>query len=129
LVAYYFLGGAFGRLEGVFWFEPELPALTKEENLLILGGECNMWTEHAPPEVVVVFSFSCFFCSAQTNSLTFDVLWLQEIDSRVFPRILVFSQNMWQPGAKGSYLSFLDLVDKVCGDSKGKKQVKDFSHA
>jgi len=39
------------RLKHVFYYDPNPLCLQEEERKRILGGECNMWTEHAPPEV------------------------------------------------------------------------------
>ncbi len=52
----------------VFGFEVVPIGLTPLESTHVIGGECNMWTEHAPQELV---------------------------DSKVFPRLLAFSEMMW----------------------------------
>ncbi|MFO0385666.1 MAG: beta-N-acetylhexosaminidase, partial [Flavobacteriales bacterium] len=39
-------------LEKVYAFDPVPTTFTAEERALVRGGECNMWTEHAPQELV-----------------------------------------------------------------------------
>ncbi len=56
-------------MEEVYQFEPAPNDLKGEGR--ILGGECNMWTEHAPQEVV---------------------------ESKIFPRILAMAEVLWSPG-------------------------------
>ena len=56
-------------LEKVYSFNPIPKGLTNEEEDLIIGGECNMWTEHVPDE--------------------------KNLDSKVFPRILAMSEVLW----------------------------------
>jgi hexosaminidase len=51
---------------------------------LILGGECNMWSERAPQDLV---------------------------DSKVFPRVLAMSEVLWY-GGKKNYSAFYDRVQK-----------------
>lgn len=55
-------------LEKVYSFDPVPEELTEDEAEHILGGECNMWSERAPQELV---------------------------DSKVFPRILAMSEILW----------------------------------
>ncbi len=52
----------------VYAFDPIPEELTAEQAQFILGGECNMWSERAPRELV---------------------------DSKVFPRILAISEIFW----------------------------------
>lgn len=56
-------------LKKVYSFNPIPEGLTPKEAALIIGGECNMWTEHVPDE----------------NTL----------DSKVFPRLLAMSEVLW----------------------------------
>ncbi len=56
-------------LEKVYSFNPIPKGLTNAEEGLIIGGECNMWTEHVPDE--------------------------KTLDSKVFPRILAMSEVLW----------------------------------
>ncbi|MEL6821406.1 MAG: family 20 glycosylhydrolase, partial [Calditrichota bacterium] len=66
-------------LRKVYSFEPIPPDLSKEEATLIMGGECNMWTERAPQELV---------------------------DSKVFPRILAMSERLWSPETTRDFSQF-----------------------
>lgn len=77
----------------VFYFDPIPPGLSKDEEKRILGSECNMWTEHAPQELV---------------------------DSKVFPRILAMSEVLWTYSATREYNDFwkrmirhLERLDKM----------------
>jgi hexosaminidase len=57
-------------VERVYGFEPlpkKLPAAAKKR---ILGGECMMWTEHAPRD---------------------------RIESKLYPRIVAFAERLWSP--------------------------------
>lgn len=55
-------------LKKVYAFDVIPMGLSPVEATHIIGGECNMWTEHAPQELV---------------------------DGKVFPRILAFAEVMW----------------------------------
>jgi hexosaminidase len=71
-------------LEKVYQFDPVPSSLTKAEAQFIRGGECNMWTEHAPQELV---------------------------DSKVFPRLLAMSEVLWTyPGVR-DYAAFNKRVE------------------
>lgn len=72
-------------LEKVYSFEPVPEDLTVEEASLIMGGECNMWTERAPQHLV---------------------------DSKVFPRILAMSEVLWSDTTGRNYKEFNDRVQK-----------------
>lgn len=61
------------NLEKVYSFEPIPKGLTEKESKHIIGGECNMWSEHAPQE---------------------------SIDSKVFPRILAMAEVLWSKNNK-----------------------------
>ena len=54
-------------LEKVYSFEPVPEGLSQKEEQLIIGGECNMWTEHVPDE--------------------------KALDAKVFPRLLAMSER------------------------------------
>lgn len=71
------------NLEKVYSFDPIPEGLTDYQSTFILGGECNMWTERAPQELV---------------------------DSKVFPRILALSEILWRYPVKRDYPAFLDRV-------------------
>jgi hexosaminidase len=62
-------------LEKVYSFNPIPEGLNYEEEELIIGGECNIWTEHVPDE----------------NSL----------DSKVFPRLLAMAEVLWSGPVSG----------------------------
>tara|TARA_B100000780_G_scaffold147164_1_gene102829 strand:+ start:1219 stop:3390 length:2172 start_codon:yes stop_codon:yes gene_type:complete len=71
-------------LKKVYSFEPIPKGLTNEQSKYIIGGECNMWSEHAPQET---------------------------IDSKVFPRILAISEVLWSKKEK-NFNEFKKRVDK-----------------
>ncbi|HIG32578.1 MAG TPA: beta-N-acetylhexosaminidase [Flavobacteriales bacterium] len=71
-------------LKEVYHYEPIPAELTVEEAKHILGGECNMWSERAPQELV---------------------------DSKVFPRILAMSEVLWSSSEK-DYENFYARVQK-----------------
>lgn len=66
-------------LETVYSFDPVPAALKPSEAKHILGGECNMWTEHAPQALV---------------------------ESKVYPRILAMADVLWTPAAQRRYGDF-----------------------
>lgn len=57
-------------LKKVYSFEPVPEGLTAEQERHILGGEGNIWTEHAPQELV---------------------------DSRAYPRLTALAEVLWSP--------------------------------
>ncbi|MBK8979432.1 MAG: beta-N-acetylhexosaminidase [Planctomycetes bacterium] len=59
-------------LRTAYGFEPVPAGLTDAERRLVIGGECNMWTERAPQ----------------------DVVW-----QRIFPRALAIAERLWSRGA------------------------------
>lgn len=67
------------NLEKVYSFEPIPDGLPTDKYKYILGGECNMWTEYAPQEL---------------------------IDSKVFPRLCAISEVLWSPNEKRSFEEF-----------------------
>lgn len=72
------------NLEKVYSFEPIPQQLTQSESKFIIGGECNMWSERAPQEL---------------------------IDSKVFPRILAMSEVLWSEKEK-DYTEFSNRIEK-----------------
>ena len=60
----------FVSLEKAYQFEPTPPELTAEQAKHVLGVQGNMWTEHAPPELV---------------------------DRQVFPRLCALAEVGWSP--------------------------------
>ena len=71
-------------LKEVYHYEPIPAELTEDEAKHILGGECNMWSERAPQELV---------------------------DSKVFPRILAMTEVLWSSSEK-DYENFYARVQK-----------------
>jgi hexosaminidase len=72
-------------LQKVYEFDPIPKGLSKKEKKLVLGAECNMWSERAPQE---------------------------KIDSKVFPRILAMSELLWSNPKKKDFVDFKDRVSK-----------------
>ena len=70
-------------LEKVYSFNPIPGGLSEEEQRLILGGECNMWSERAPQE---------------------------KVDSKVFPRILAMSEVLWSQPTNRLFSEFKSRV-------------------
>lgn len=71
------------NLKKVYSFDPIPEGMTDYESTFILGGECNMWTERAPQELV---------------------------DSKLFPRILALSEVLWRYPVNRDYDKFLERV-------------------
>ncbi len=69
--------------EKIYHFNPIPDDCSPEESARILGGECNMWTEHVPDE--------------------------QTLDSKVFPRLIAASEAFWSE--KKDYSNFLKRLD------------------
>jgi len=72
-------------MEEVYNFDPIPASLTMVESRFIRGGECNMWTEHAPQETV---------------------------DSKVFPRILALAEVLWSYPEQRNYQEFSKRVEQ-----------------
>jgi hexosaminidase len=70
-------------LERVYTFEPEPEDL--EGTGRILGGECNMWSERAPQELV---------------------------DSKVFPRIVAMSEVLWSAKSQRDWKEFQQRMER-----------------
>jgi len=66
-------------LEKVYSFDPIPASLPTAQRSMIRGGECTMWTERAPQELV---------------------------DGKLFPRILAMSEVLWTYPAKRDYKAF-----------------------
>ena len=73
-------------LEKVYNFDPIPKELPEESMRYIIGGECNMWTEHVPNDSV--------------------------LDSKVFPRLLAMSEVLWSYPGERDYESFYKRVQK-----------------
>lgn len=70
-------------LEKVYSFDPVPIGLDPDLHQHILGGECNIWTERAPQEL---------------------------IDPKVFPRILAMAEVLWTDPGQRNYLAFRERV-------------------
>ncbi|HPD95044.1 MAG TPA: family 20 glycosylhydrolase [Tenuifilaceae bacterium] len=75
-------------LRKVYSFNPIPDGISAQQKKLILGGECNMWTEHAPQKTV---------------------------DSKLFPRMLALSEVLWSYPKVRSYDKFLERVRRHYG--------------
>jgi hexosaminidase len=71
-------------LKEVYGFDPVPAGLSAAGRLKIKGAECNMWTEHAPQELV---------------------------DSKVFPRLLAMSEVLWSYPSDRNYDEFSQRVN------------------
>lgn len=72
-------------LPEVYQFNPIPEELTLTESKFILGGECNLWSEHAPQELV---------------------------DQKVFPRLLGISEVLWRYPKERNYDTFFTEVER-----------------
>ncbi len=70
-------------IEKVYSFDPVPDSLEPEFRKHILGGECNMWTEHAPQELV---------------------------DSKVFPRLTAMAEVLWTYPSERDIQGFLSRL-------------------
>ena len=73
-------------LKKVYEFDPIPNDLDSVQQKLILGGECNLWSEHIPNE--------------------------DQLDKMAFPRLLAMSEVLWSYPKERKYISFLSRVDK-----------------
>ena len=73
-------------LEKVYHFDPVPDGLTIGERQLILGGECNMWTERVPDDSI--------------------------LDAKVFPRLLAMSEVLWSYPQNKDYNAFYERVQE-----------------
>ncbi|MEM7299080.1 MAG: family 20 glycosylhydrolase, partial [Bacteroidota bacterium] len=69
-------------MEKVYSFDPIPTGITEESASLVLGGECNMWSERAPQS---------------------------KVDAKVFPRILAMAEVLWS-GSDKNYEEFRERV-------------------
>lgn len=74
-------------LEKVYSFEPVPEGLSQQEEQLIIGGECNMWTERVPDE--------------------------KALDAKVFPRLLAMSERLWSPADRRDWTEFKSRVQRM----------------
>ncbi|MCB0479554.1 MAG: family 20 glycosylhydrolase, partial [Crocinitomicaceae bacterium] len=73
-------------LKKVYEFNPIPSELEEQFHKNILGGECNLWSEHIPDEA--------------------------NLDSKVFPRILAMSEVLWAAPEKRNYAEFYNRVQE-----------------
>lgn len=73
-------------MKKVYEFDPIPDGLTPKEQEMILGGECNMWTERVPDE--------------------------NNLDSKVFPRILAMTEVLWTYKGDRDFDEFVERVQK-----------------
>ncbi len=66
-------------LDSVYSFNPIPPGLTHSQKKLVLGTEASMWTERAPQD---------------------------DVDSKMFPRLLAISEDAWTDPQKKNYSDF-----------------------
>ena len=71
-------------LEKVYQFDPIPKELPEDKTQFIIGGECNIWTEHVPDEAT--------------------------LDAKVFPRLLGMSEVLWHYPESRDYLAFYNRV-------------------
>lgn len=67
-------------LAKIYSFNPIPEGITEENEHFIIGGECNMWTEHVPNDSV--------------------------LDQRVFPRMIGLSAVLWEGESRQSFDGF-----------------------
>jgi hexosaminidase len=72
-------------LPEVYQFRPIPEELNESERKFVLGGECNLWSEHAPQELV---------------------------DQKVFPRMLGMSEVLWRNSETRDYANFFQQVER-----------------
>ena len=73
-------------LEKVYNFNPLSNELDSTEQKLIIGGECNLWSERIPNE--------------------------EELDNKAFPRLLAMSEVLWIDSEMKNYSSFQNRVQE-----------------
>lgn len=83
--AYFDYGVKSTDLEEVYHFNPIPAELQNDKAKFIRGGECNMWTEHAPQELV---------------------------DSKMFPRLLAMAAVLWTQADQKDYPDFYQRVQQ-----------------
>lgn len=71
-------------LKQVYSFNPIPPGLSVEQAQLIIGGECNMWTERVPNEI--------------------------NLDSKVFPRIMAMAEVLWSDSINRDFTEFQERI-------------------
>jgi hexosaminidase len=82
-------------LEKVYNFNPIPSELAIDKHKYILGGECNLWSEHIPTE--------------------------ENLDSKAFPRIFAMSETLWSYPKERNFDEFYERVQNQYGLLKAKK--------
>ena len=72
-------------MKQVYHFDPIPTELDSIQKQLVLGGECNLWSEHIPDE--------------------------KKLDEMVFPRMLAMSEVLWSYPKERNYDTFLARAD------------------
>ena len=72
-------------MKQVYHFDPIPTELDSIQKQLVLGGECNLWSEHIPNE--------------------------KKLDEMVFPRMLAMSEVLWSYPKERNYNDFLARAD------------------
>ena len=72
-------------MKQVYHFDPIPTELDSIQKQLVLGGECNLWSEHIPDE--------------------------KKLDEMVFPRMLAMSEVLWSYPKERNYNAFLARAD------------------
>jgi hexosaminidase len=72
-------------LEKVYSFDPIPPQINHAEKALILGGECNLWSEHIPDEGT--------------------------LDAQTFPRLLAMAEVLWSYPANRNFDEFQKRIE------------------
>ena len=72
-------------MKQVYHFDPIPTELDSIQKQLVLGGECNLWSEHIPDE--------------------------KKLDEMVFPRMLAMSEVLWSYPKERNYDAFLARAD------------------
>ena len=73
-------------LEKIYDFDPIPEELNEESAKRIIGGECNMWTEHVPDE--------------------------DYLDSKVFPRMIGLAEVLWSYNKDRDFKEFSNRLEK-----------------
>ncbi|MCC7455293.1 MAG: family 20 glycosylhydrolase [Crocinitomix sp.] len=71
-------------LQKIYGFNPIPPELEEKFHKYILGGECNIWTEHVPNE--------------------------QNLDSKVFPRMIALAEVLWSAPKQPNFDDFYNRL-------------------
>ena len=73
-------------LKKVYSFYPVPEGISEDQSHLVLGGECNMWTEHVPNE--------------------------KTLDQKVFPRMIAMSEVLWSDSTGRDFEEFNERLQQ-----------------